>query len=85
MEKKYYCSALECFKKAIQINTSPNDASSYFSKALSFYGLKNFKDSILYFDKAIELDPNYVDALLTKGVCLSFIKKIDKLSWINLD
>ena len=67
--------AQECFKKAIQINTSPNDASSYFSKALSFYGLKNFKDSILYFDKAIELDPTLVEAYNLKGTALIYLIK----------
>ena len=70
--------AKECFLKAIEINKSPNDSSSYFSKALSFYGLKKFHDSIHYFDKAIELDPNYVDAILTKGVCLSYLQRVEE-------
>ena len=44
------------------------EETAYFDwKGLKSYAAKNYTESLIYFDKAIEQDPNYLDAWVHKG------------------
>jgi len=47
------------------------------NKGVTLCRQKNFKESIECFDRAIELNPSYTDALVNKGISLSKLKKYD--------
>jgi tetratricopeptide (TPR) repeat protein len=44
-----------------------NTANGWFEEGRAFYNQNNYDDAILAFDKALELDPQYIDAWKGKG------------------
>ncbi len=48
----------ELYKKAIELNTKPETAIDMFNMAASLYGLEKYGDSLIYFQKSIELKPS---------------------------
>jgi tetratricopeptide (TPR) repeat protein len=65
--------ALECIDKALKINQK--DASLWYQKGTI---TEDFNEAIKYFDKALEFDPDHVEALCCKGSNLSNIGKYDE-------
>lgn len=51
---------------------SENKLANY-AKGVALYNKKDYQAAIPYFDKAIEIDPDYVDAYFNAGVCYSNI------------
>ncbi|MFN3527557.1 MAG: tetratricopeptide repeat protein [Candidatus Altarchaeaceae archaeon] len=47
-------------------------------KGLELKNLKKFEEAIKCYDKAIELDPNYLEARNNKGVVLSLMEKFEE-------
>jgi tetratricopeptide (TPR) repeat protein len=64
--------ALECIDKALKINQK--DAILWYQKGRI---TKDFNEAIKYFDKALEFNPDHVEALCSKGSELSNIGKYD--------
>lgn len=56
------------FEKALELNDDPSTAEEYYNKALSLDGLENYMYAISYYDYAIELNPNYVEAYSRKRI-----------------
>ncbi len=48
----------------------PNDVADLTNKGISFYKSGEFDEAIAYFDKALEIDKKYQDALFSKGITL---------------
>jgi tetratricopeptide (TPR) repeat protein len=65
--------ALKCIDKALKINQK--DATLWYQKGRI---TKDFNEAIKYFDKALEFNPDHVEALCDKGSNLSNIGKYDE-------
>ena len=66
-------------RKKLGISPSSNvDALRALSDGVSFYRNDLFQDAITSFDKALQLDPNYVDAMYYKGLALGKLKRWDE-------
>ncbi len=50
----------------------------YLSYALLFFRKKNYEKAIVYNNKALEIDPNFIKALVNKGVALDNLKRYDE-------
>ena len=55
-----YDSAIEYYNKALAIN--PNDAECYYWLAIAYSGKEDLSQALNNFNKAIELDPKYIEA-----------------------
>lgn len=51
------------------------DAKLQYNKGIDFYQLGQFEESAACFKKAIELDPNYIDAYYNLGSILEYLKQ----------
>jgi len=61
--------AIDCCKKAIEIN--PNYASAYSNLGNSLSALGRNKKAIESYQNAVEINPNFADACYNLGVTLS--------------
>ena len=55
-----YDSAIEYYSKALAID--PNDAECYYWLAIAYSGKEDLPQALNNFNKAIELDPKYIEA-----------------------
>lgn len=55
-----------------------NDAEEFFNKGVNYSYNKKFENAIECFDKSLELDPNYPEALARKGSLLSDMDNFDE-------
>ena len=69
---KNYKDEEDLCKQAIKLNASNVDAYTYFGNAYNNQG--KLKDAILYYKKALHLDPNAVDAIYNLACCYSRTK-----------
>ncbi len=53
------------------------DAKLQYNKGIDYYQLGQFEESATCFKKAIELDPNYIDAYYNLGSILEYLKQDD--------
>ncbi|MCX6763726.1 MAG: tetratricopeptide repeat protein, partial [Candidatus Moranbacteria bacterium] len=63
--------ALNYFKEAIKLN--PQFAKAYSQVAESLYSLKRYSESIPYYDKVIELEPDNAGAYNDRGLAKTYI------------
>jgi len=59
-------------------NSNEKEAKKYYAKGNSLLNKNRYSESIKYFDKAIELDTDYNEPLLKKGIALSFFGNYDE-------
>jgi len=64
-------SALQVIDKSILLNQ--NSEYAYFTKANCCYTLKKYEEALIYFNKAIEINPNYSNALTNRGITKSIL------------
>jgi len=69
--------SMELFKKALQLNKNPSNATKLINKGLSLEGLEKFTEAIQYYDKAIRIRPNYDLAHFNKGNTLWQRRKLE--------
>ena len=58
-------------------------ASELYDKGMVFYRLGQYEEAITYFDMAIEIDPNYIDALGDKAAALDFLGRYEEAITYN--
>ena len=75
------------------IAKEPQSKMANYAMGVALYNKKDYEKAIPYFDKAIEIDPEYVDAYYNAGVCYSNIgyeineklnsanKKVSQAEW----
>jgi tetratricopeptide (TPR) repeat protein len=51
----------------LELLGQPLTAKDYFNRATDFFTKKQYDSALIYFDKAIEQDPNYAEAYVGKG------------------
>ncbi len=62
--------------KAFELNNSPTNAQDHFEKGNSLYILKLYHDAIVCYNKAINLNPIFLDKVLnSKGLCFHAMGK----------
>ena len=76
----YYIFIKEDFDRAIQVakrqtETDPLDVHTHFQFGLTYYFARRFEDSIAAFNKALEIDPNYAEALRFRGLVRGYLGK----------
>jgi len=72
-----YDKAIETYKKALKID--PNSSLVNYEIALSYFSKKEYKKSIKYSDKVIDLNDEYlVQAYLSKGSSLDMMNKTEE-------
>ena len=74
VQERKYQEALECYTKAIEIDSK--DPILYSNRSLMYYNLKDYDNAIQDADVAISLKPNHSKAYLRKGNALEAKKKI---------
>jgi TolB-like protein/AraC-like DNA-binding protein/Tfp pilus assembly protein PilF len=78
----YYIFIKEDFDRAIQVaisqtETDPLDVHTHWQLGLTYYFARRFEDSIEAFEKALEIDPKYAEAIRFRGLvkgCLGNFK-----------
>ena len=68
VQEKKFAEALECYSKAIEIDS--NDPILYSNRSLMHSNLNEFESALIDADKAIEINPNYSKAYLRRGKAL---------------
>jgi len=61
-----------------RLSIDSTDQVSYYKLGMCYYKLKDFSTAINYFDKLIQLNPNYPGALSSRGICKLQSKQTDK-------
>lgn len=59
-------------------NDKAENDTTYYNKATVKFGKKKFKEAIKYYDKALEINPLYLEALNDKGIALGKLGKHDE-------
>ena len=59
-------------------NDKAENDTTYYNKATVKFGKKKYQEAIKYYDKALELNPDYVAAWNDKGVALIRLGKYDE-------
>jgi tetratricopeptide (TPR) repeat protein len=73
--QKKFKEALQCFKKAEKIN--PKDETILLDIAITSNKLKNYKITLDYAERLIELNETSFSGWIQKALSLSFMKKVD--------
>lgn len=68
--------AIENYSKVIFLD--PNYAAAYNNRAYTYMMMNDYKDALLDLDRAIELRPDYVNALMNRGDIYNFYYNVDK-------
>jgi tetratricopeptide (TPR) repeat protein len=76
LELRTYSKSLECFNKAIELNS--DYALAFYHKGLVLAHLEKYEESIDNFDKAIDLQPNHVESLYNKALSFYELRNYDK-------
>lgn len=63
-----YDEARYCYKQWLELE--PNRAQPYYNIAYTFYDAGQWKEAVEWFDKALEISPDYLVCLYRKGVAL---------------
>jgi TolB-like protein/AraC-like DNA-binding protein/Tfp pilus assembly protein PilF len=76
----YYIFIKEDFERAIQVakrvtETDPLDVHAHWQLGLTYYFARRFEESIVAFNKALEIDSNYAEALRFRGLCWGYLGK----------
>jgi tetratricopeptide (TPR) repeat protein len=69
---------LICFSLLILSSCSKDSPEFYFKNGNAKYQLKDYAGAIKDFDKAVELDPKFMQAYHTRAICFGELKKYDK-------
>ena len=72
--------ALKYYNKALKLEPT---AKSHYLLAKCLYSMGKKEYAIEIYDKAIKINPNYVEAYFNKGICLSKIYLKSKYIMIN--
>ena len=60
-----YQESLNFYNEAIKLN--PEKKTLYYYKAAALFNLASLEEALEMFNKALELDPNYIEAHIGKG------------------
>ncbi len=63
------------FSNQISFGSIATDAKLQYNKGIDYYQLGQFEESASCFKKAVELDPNYIDAYYNLGSILEYLKQ----------
>ena len=74
VKEKKYKEALDCYSKAIEIDT--NDPILYSNRSAMHLNLFNYDQALIDAEKALSLKPDYGKAYLRKGKALEGQKRI---------
>lgn len=79
----YYIFIKEDYERAIQIaqretETDPLHVHTHWQLGLSYYFARRFEDSIAAFNKALEIDPNYAEAIRFRGLVWGYLGNYKK-------
>ncbi len=78
-EFERYDDAIQCFDRAIQIN--PRFFWPWHHKGFSLYKLGRFKESIISYKNAIEIDPKSLDSIISLAACYRMIFMKENAKW----
>ena len=82
-DMRNYKEALNCYNKAIALNSQNSAAYLFKGRTLAFF-MKNYEEGIVAFTKAIEINPEYADAYLQRAYAYNQ-KGIGKLAKADFD
>jgi len=76
----YYIFIKEDFERAIQVSkrvaeTDPLDVHTHWQLGLIYYFARNFEEAITGFNKALEMDSNFGEAIRFRGLALGYLGK----------
>lgn len=76
----YYIFIKEDFERAIQVSkrvaeTDPLDVHTHWQLGLIYYFARNFEEAITGFNKALEIDSNFGEAIRFRGLTLGYLGK----------
>ena len=76
----YYIFIKEDFERAIQVSkrvaeTDPLDVHTHWQLGLIYYFTRNFEEAITGFNKALEIDSNFGEAIRFRGLALGYLGK----------
>jgi TolB-like protein/AraC-like DNA-binding protein/Flp pilus assembly protein TadD len=76
----YYIFIKEDFERAIQVSkrvaeTNPLDVHTHWQLGLIYYFARNFEEAITGFNKALEMDANFGEAIRFRGLALGYLGK----------
>lgn len=66
------------FERALELNKSPATARDFCAKGDTLHGLEKYQDSLAFYDKAIQLNPDYGEAHSAKGWSLHKMGKFQE-------
>ena len=72
-EVRRYQEAMECYNKALAINSMYEQ--SWFNKGNSFSRIGRYKDAVKCYDKALKVNPEYFNAWINKGNSLNKLSR----------
>ena len=74
--KMNYQKAIECYEKAIEINSQLKEA--WYNEGIALGKLGKYQDAIKAFDQALSISPDYSNALRNKDLALKAMRREDK-------
>ena len=79
----YYIFIKEDFERAIQVSkrvaeTDPLDVHTHWQLGLIYYFARNFEEAIVAFNKALEIDSNFGEAIRYRGLALGYLGKYNE-------
>ncbi|MFZ0514902.1 MAG: tetratricopeptide repeat protein, partial [Candidatus Nitrosopolaris sp.] len=79
LKKGDYNGAIEKSSSVIAINPkSIQAAQAYNIKGLALFNLRQYQEALIYYEKTLELRPNYIEAINNKGVVYAAIGDYNK-------
>jgi len=70
--------SMDTFTKAYELNINPTNSNDLFEKAITLYCLENYEESLVYYNKYLQLEPNDSVAYNNKGVLLKRLEKYNE-------
>lgn len=79
----YYIFIKEDFERAIQVSkrvaeTDPLDVHKHWQLGLTYYFARSFEEAIAAFNKALEIDANFGEAIRFRGLALGYLGKYNE-------
>ena len=75
LNKRQYEKALDCYDKAIQLDS--NDETAWNSKGIALRNLRRFEEANECYDRAINLNSNNAEIWLNKGSVLGYMLRFE--------
>jgi len=75
-DTKKYAQAIDAYNKLLQMDSQQKNA-LYNMGAIEYVAGKDKEKAKTYFSRALEIDPQYAEAYLARGICYEDLKDID--------